>query len=192
MLPAVLSSLLLSGTIARVATREVCVPRQVLVLNTTYEPLNVCSLKRALVLLIKEKAEVLESAGQRIHSQKLALPMPAVIRLLNHVRVPPGERRRISRRAILARDGFRCQYCGSTKQLTLDHVIPVSRGGTNSWENVVTSCAPCNVRKGASLPSEIGMAPRNRPRPPSLIELLVPGTRELPPSWQPYLGLTVV
>ncbi len=164
-------------------------PRQVLVLNTTYEPLNVCSLRRALVLLIKGKAEILESAGPRIHSERLTLPVPAVIRLVSHVRVPPGERRRVSRRAILARDGFRCQYCGSPRQLTLDHVIPVSRGGTSTWENVVTSCAPCNVKKGASLPSEIGMAPRQRPRPPSLIELLVPGSRELPVSWQRYLGL---
>lgn len=131
---------------------EVCVPRQVLVLNTTYEPLNVCSLRRALILLIKEKAEILESAGIKIHSERLTLPMPAVIRLVSHVRVPPGLRRRVSRRAVLARDGFRCQYCGSTRQLTLDHVIPVSRGGTSTWENVVTSCSTCNVKKGASLP----------------------------------------
>lgn len=168
---------------------EVCVPRQVLVLNTTYEPLNVCSLRRALILLIKEKAEILESAGIKIHSERLTLPMPAVIRLVSHVRVPPGLRRRVSRRAVLARDGFRCQYCGSTRQLTLDHVIPVSRGGTSTWDNVVTSCSTCNVKKGASLPSEIGMAPRQRPRPPSLIELLVPEGYELPISWQRYLGL---
>lgn len=179
-------------TIARECEREVCVPRQVLVLNSTYEPLNICSLKRALVLLIKDKAEILESADLRIHSERLSFPHPAVIRLHYHVRVPPGERRKVSRRAILARDGFRCQYCGSTRQLTLDHVIPLSRGGASTWENVVTSCATCNVRKGASLPSEIGMAPHNRPRPPSMIELIVPGRSELPASWQPYLGLATV
>jgi len=168
------------------------VPRRVLVLNNTYEPLNICPLKRALVLLIKNKAEILESAGLKIHSEKLSLPLPAVIRLHYHVRVPPGERRKVSRRAILARDGFRCQYCGSNRQLTLDHVIPLSRGGASTWENVVTSCAACNVRKGASLPSEIGMAPHQRPRPPSMIELLVSGWSDLPASWQPYLGLATV
>lgn len=163
-------------------------PRHVLVLNTTYEPINVCSLKRALVLLLKDRAEILESTSHRVRSEKLWLAQPTVIRLRTYVKIPPGERRRISRRAVMARDGFRCQYCGSTRQLTLDHIVPTSRGGRTTWDNLVTSCAPCNVRKGAKLPGEIGMALRTRPRPPSLSELLWPGTGELPDDWVSYLA----
>jgi 5-methylcytosine-specific restriction endonuclease McrA len=137
---------------------------------------------------MKEKAELLEAGDSRIRSQNTSVFQPIVVRLLHYVNIPAGERRRLSRRAVLSRDGFRCQYCGSTKRLTLDHVVPVSRGGTNTWDNVVTSCAPCNVRKGASLPHEIGMMPRNKPRPPSLTELLLPSTGTVPDSWVQYLG----
>ena len=164
------------------------VPRHVLVLNTTYEPINVCSLKRALILVLKDRAEVLESTSHRVRSEKLSLARPTVVRLRTYVKIPPGERRRISRRAVMARDGFRCQYCGSTRQLTLDHIVPTSRGGRTTWENLVTSCAPCNVRKGARLLGEIGMALHTRPRPPSLSELLMPGTGELPDDWITYLA----
>ncbi|NLT36007.1 MAG: HNH endonuclease [Gaiellales bacterium] len=163
-------------------------PRHVLVLNTTYEPINVCSLKRALILVLKDRAEVLESTSHRVRSEKLSLARPTVVRLRTYVKIPPGERRRISRRAVMARDGFRCQYCGSTRQLTLDHIVPTSRGGRTTWENLVTSCAPCNVRKGARLLGEIGMALHTRPRPPSLSELLMPGTGELPDDWITYLA----
>lgn len=168
--------------------REVRVPRHVLVLNTTYEPINVCSLKRALVLLLKDRAEVLESLPHSVRSERLCLAQPTVVRLRNYVKIPAVQRRRISRRAVMARDGFRCQYCGSTRQLTLDHVVPTSRGGHTTWENLVTSCAPCNVRKGSKLPAEIGMALHTRPRPPSLSELLWPGTGELPDAWVTYLS----
>jgi len=163
-------------------------PRRVLVVNSTYEPINVCTTRRAIVLLMKQKAEILEAGDSFIRSERASLHQPLVVRLLNYARVPPGERRRLSRRAVLTRDGFRCQYCGSAKHLTLDHVVPTSRGGTNTWDNVVTSCAPCNVRKGAHLTSEIGMALHRKPRPPSLAELLVPSAGTVPDSWAPYLG----
>lgn len=162
-------------------------PRHVLVLNTTFEPINVCSLKRALILLLKDRAEVVESASHRIRSERLCLTQPTVVRLRTYVKIPPSERRRISRRAVMARDGFRCQYCGSPHHLTLDHVVPTSRGGRTTWDNLVTSCAPCNVRKGSKLPGEIGMALRARPRPPSLSELLWPGAGEIPNDWVAYL-----
>jgi 5-methylcytosine-specific restriction endonuclease McrA len=162
-------------------------PREVLVLNTTFEPINVCSTRRAVVLLLKGRAEVLEIGVGYLHAERLTLQQPLVIRLYSFVKVPRGDRRRLSRRAVLARDGFRCQYCGSTRHLTLDHVIPRSRGGTTSWDNVVTSCAPCNVRKGASLPLEVGMEPRSTPRPPSLAHYLVSSPHGVPVSWQPYL-----
>lgn len=162
-------------------------PRKVLVLNFTYEPINVCSLRRALVLVLREKAEILEKGESLIRSERISLAQPVVVRLKYYVKVPRGERRKISRRAILARDDFRCQYCGSTRHLTLDHVIPRSRGGRTTWDNLVTSCAPCNVEKGSSLPGEVGLSPKKRPRTPSPAEFLVTSTKEVPESWEPYL-----
>jgi 5-methylcytosine-specific restriction endonuclease McrA len=169
----------------------VTLPRQVLVLNSTYEPVNVCSTRRAVVLLLKEKAEVIEEGKDLIRSERAALVMPLVIRLRSYARVPQANNRRLSRRAILARDGFRCQYCGSTRHLTIDHVVPRSRGGPTSWDNVVTSCAPCNVRKGACLPSEVGMSPSRRPRPPLPGDFVLATNRAVPDAWLPYLEWAV-
>jgi 5-methylcytosine-specific restriction endonuclease McrA len=166
-------------------------PRQVLVLNTTYEPINVCTAKRAVILVLKGKAELVEAGAHEIRSEKTCLPQPIVIRLSSFVRVPRGDRRRLSRRAVLARDGYRCQYCGSTRHLTLDHIVPRSRGGDTSWENVVTSCAPCNVRKGARLPAEVGMVLRRSPRPPTLADFLVSSPSGVPEFWAPYLESAV-
>jgi 5-methylcytosine-specific restriction endonuclease McrA len=163
------------------------VSRQVLVLNSTYEPMNVCSLHRAVVLLLKDKAEIVESAAGLVRSERTAVPAPAVIRLLYYVRIPRADGRRVSRRAILARDGHRCQYCGATRHLTIDHIIPRSRGGASSWENVVTSCAPCNGRKGACLPSEVGMSPSRKPRAPVPGDFVVATQRAIPDAWLPYL-----
>jgi 5-methylcytosine-specific restriction endonuclease McrA len=162
-------------------------PRQVLVLNTTYEPINVCSAKRAVVLLLKGRAELVQAGAGQIRSQCTTLAQPVVIRLVAFVKVPRGDRRRLSRRAVLARDGYRCQYCGSSRHLTLDHIVPRCRGGSTSWDNVVTSCAPCNVRKGARLPAEVGMALRGNPRPPSLTDFLVSSPSGVPDDWAPFL-----
>jgi len=169
----------------------VSMPHQVLVLNSTYEPINVCSPRRALVLLLKGKAQGLESSGEQIRSERAVFASPVVIRLNQYVQVPRPDRRRLSRRAVLARDGFRCQYCGNTRHLTLDHVVPRSRGGSTSWENVVTSCAPCNVRKGSSLPHEVGMNPCRKPRPPAPGHFVVADQRMVPDAWRPYLELAV-
>ncbi len=166
---------------------EAPLPYQVLVLNSTYEPVNVCSARRAVVLLLKGTAEVVDAGVRTLHSERSSLVIPNIIRLSYYVRVPRADRRRVSRRAVLARDGFRCQYCGSHTQLTLDHVIPRSRGGATSWENVVTSCASCNVRKGARLPSEVGMVPSQRPRPPRSSDFLLASQRAVPEAWLPYL-----
>jgi 5-methylcytosine-specific restriction endonuclease McrA len=163
--------------------------RQVLVLNSTYEPMNVCSLHRAVVLLLKEKAEIVETGGGLVRSERSFLATPAIIRLVNYVRLPRADGKRVSRRAVLARDGFRCQYCGSTRHLTLDHIIPRSRGGASSWENVVTSCAPCNVRKGACLPAEVGMWPSRKPRPPMPGDFVLAAQRVVPEAWLPYLDM---
>jgi len=161
---------------------------QVLVLNASYEPLNVCSDRRAHVLVWKGKAEVVEHHAQPLRSAGRSFLRPHVIRLLQYVRVPRAVKRRISRRALFARDGWKCVYCGSAGgRLTLDHVIPRSKGGDSVWENVVTACAPCNLRKGDRLPHEIGMRLRSKPRPPSPALFLTLQATEVPHAWLDYL-----
>lgn len=160
----------------------------VLVLNATYEPLNVTSVWRACSLILSRKAEVLEAVpGQAIRSPSTTLPHPLVIRLVQYVKVPRFTARRITRRALFGRDGNTCQYCGSGTRLTLDHVVPRSRGGGSTWENVVTACAPCNLRKGDRLPHEAGMPLARPPRAPHPDLYLTLGTRSIPRSWHPYL-----
>ena len=160
---------------------------QVLVLNATYEPINVCSLHRAVNLVLKEKAEVLEESARRLRSFHATHARPLVIRLNYVVRVPRYESRKITRRALFARDSFCCQYCGATSRLTVDHVIPRSRGGGSGWENVVTSCAPCNSRKGSRLPAEAQMFPRIVPKPPSPHIFITVAAPRQPKSWDQYL-----
>lgn len=162
---------------------------RVLVLNATYEPLNVCSVRRALVLILKQKAEVLERGEELLRSETMEFEQPQVIRLVSFVRVPRDiHRRRITRRAVLARDGWTCQYCGSRKpNLTVDHVIPRSRGGLSVWENIVASCAACNRRKGNRLPREIRMHPRNRPKAPGPTVFIHVAAPRPPPTWSSYL-----
>ncbi|MDP9189949.1 MAG: HNH endonuclease [Actinomycetota bacterium] len=162
---------------------------RVLVLNASYEPLNVCSVRRALVLLLKEKAEMLERGDGVLRSETMVIDRPEVIRLVSFVRVPRDiHRRRITRKAVLARDEWMCQYCGSEKPgLTVDHVIPRSRGGESVWENIVAACAACNRRKGNRMPHEVRMHPRNHPRPPGptvFIRIAAPRT---PRAWEAYL-----
>ena len=161
---------------------------RVLVLNASYEPLNVCSVRRAVILILKEKAELLERGERRLHSESITLPHPVVIRLVTYVRVPRDSRsRRITRRAVFARDSWTCQYCGTTSHLTVDHVIPRSRGGASDWENIVTSCAPCNRRKGNRTPVETGMHPRLKPRAPGPTVFIRVAAPVVPPAWQQYL-----
>jgi 5-methylcytosine-specific restriction endonuclease McrA len=178
----------IDGEVAVSAARRLARGR-VLVLNASYEPLNVCTVRRALVLILKEKAEVLERGDDVLRSETMRVDRPEVIRLVSFVRVPRDiHRRRITRKAVLARDGWTCQYCGSSRpSLTVDHVIPRSRGGESIWENIVASCAPCNRKKGNRLPHEIRMHPKRNPRPPGptvFIRIAAPRT---PAAWEPYL-----
>src|SRR4029453_5430746 len=116
----------------------------------------------------KGRAEILESHERPLRSASTTFQRPHVIRLVTYVRVPRGVTKRISRRVLFARDGWKCVYCGTQgNRLTLDHVVPRSRGGTSVWENVVTSCAPCNHRKGDRLLEETSMTLRTPPRPPT-------------------------
>ena len=160
---------------------------QVLVLNASYEPLNVCSVRRAHVLVFKGKAEVIEDLPRPLRSASDTFRWPHVIRLVHYIRVPRAVKRKISRRALFARDGHRCVYCGSSGRLTLDHVVPRSRGGDSVWENVVTSCAPCNLKKGNRLPEEVHMRLNSPPRPPAPALFVTLASPTIPDRWQPYL-----
>jgi 5-methylcytosine-specific restriction endonuclease McrA len=160
----------------------------VLVLNATYEPINVCSVRRAAVLLLKDKAEILEHATWELRSEHTSMPRPVVIRLVTFVKVPRDtHRRKITRRAVFARDGWACQYCGSRSNLTVDHVIPRSKGGASSWDNIVASCAPCNRRKGDHLPDRAGMHPRRKPSAPSPHVFIHVASPTIPAAWRQWL-----
>lgn len=162
----------------------------VLVLNATFEPLHIISLRRAIILLLKDKAEVVEAAEARIRSENLALDMPLVIRLVYYVRVPHRLLIPLTRRTILARDQYKCQYCGAQPpkaQLTLDHVVPRSRGGQHSWENVVAACIPCNQRKGDRRPEESGMGLRERPAAPRYAAVVLLGKMQGHEIWRKYM-----
>jgi len=162
---------------------------RVLVLNATYEPINVCTVRRAVVLLLKEKAEVIEHAGWKLHSATSTIERPAVIRLVTYVRIPRGShRRKITRGAVFARDDWTCQYCGSRSNLTVDHVVPRSKGGASSWENIVAFCAPCNRRKGDALPRQVGMRLLKQPRTPSPHVFIQVASPAIPTVWLQYLA----
>lgn len=138
----------------------------VLVLNASYEPINVCGARRAIVLVLKGVAMAEEENGHFLHAARVAIRVPSVIRLLEYRRIP-HQTRALSRKNILLRDRNTCQYCGTllaAGELTLDHVIPRSRGGNSSWENLVACCHNCNRKKGNQLPLESGMKPMREPR----------------------------
>ncbi len=160
---------------------------KVLVLNASYEPLNITSWRRAIVLMIKGKAEGIEHNGKYVYAD---FPLPSVIRLLYYVRVPYKEIP-LTRRNIFYRDAQTCQYCNySGDDLTLDHVHPRSRGGGDSWENLVTACVRCNVKKGNRTPKEANMPLRKVPRKPHsslYFEVSKHLKRGVHPEWQKYV-----
>jgi 5-methylcytosine-specific restriction endonuclease McrA len=139
----------------------------VLVLNASYEPINVCAARRAIVLVLKGVAMTEEVNGHFLHSTRISMRVPSVIRLLEYRRIP-HQTRALSRKNILLRDRNTCQYCGlvlPSSELTLDHVIPRSRGGASTWENLVACCHECNREKGNMLPHEAGVKLMREPRP---------------------------
>ncbi len=144
--------------------------KPVLVLNASYEPINICAARRALVLVMKGVAATEESSALLVRSPRTAHTLPSVIRLLGYRRIP-HQTRALSRKNILMRDRYTCQYCGRTlpsSDLTLDHVIPRARSGETAWENLVACCHACNNRKGHQTPEEVGMKLIRQPRPFSL------------------------
>ena len=157
-----------------------------LILNATYEPLGVVAVRRAVVLVLMQKAEVIERNGAIFRSERIEMEAPSVVRLRSFVKVPRRLHVAPNRKAVFLRDGHACQYCGKAAE-NVDHVMPRSRGGGHTWDNVVAACRRCNGRKENRLPHEVGLRLRRRPRTPPegfWLHMLV-GTAE--PEWLPYL-----
>jgi 5-methylcytosine-specific restriction endonuclease McrA len=173
------------GAEARVVA-DLNAPR-VLVLNASYEPLHVTSTKRAITLLQYGVAEVLEDSGDVIRSPSTVLSVPSVIRLRRYIRRPRVHPVPFNRRNVLRRDTFACQYCGSEGDLTLDHVLPRSRGGRHNWDNVVTACRGCNQRKGNRTPDEAGMPLRVPPHAPTFGVYAHGQFAHWQPEWARYI-----
>ena len=159
-----------------------------LILNATYEPLSVVSTRRALVLILSDKAELLAATDAYFHSERAAFPEPSVVRLSYFVKVPYQTRVALNRRAVFARDGHRCQYCGGAAE-NIDHVVPRSKGGTHTWENVVAACRPCNTTKEDRFLHETGLTLRRAPAPPRDGVWVLAANGRARPDWEPYLGL---
>ncbi len=157
-----------------------------LLLNASFDPLCVVPTRRAVVLVLKEKAEIVARNGAELHSEHLTMPAPAVVRLVHFVRVPFRNRVPLSRRAVFARDQHRCQYCHRGAE-NIDHVVPRSKGGAHVWENVVASCRSCNARKEDRLPAECGLKLHRRPQAPHASLWLVAQAGSIDPLWAPYL-----
>ena len=168
----------------------------VLVLNQNYEPLNVCTVRRAFVLVDRGKAEIIENGRGYLHSPSYLFEIPSVIRLVYLIRRPRPQGR-LTRRDVFLRDRFTCQYCGKqTKDLTLDHVLPRHRGGLHDWENVIAACKPCNHRKAGRTPHEAHLRLIRRPVRPSysFFRIFYPYLadqeewRKFIPGWEPDTG----
>jgi 5-methylcytosine-specific restriction endonuclease McrA len=164
-----------------------------LVLNATYEPINIISWRRAVTLLCQGKVEVLAEYDREIHSISFRIRMPSVLRLLKYVKIRKRfQHVKFCRANIYARDHHTCQYCGRkcpTEDLTFDHVTPIVKGGGKTWDNIVTCCFGCNHRKGGRTPEEAGMrlirAPKEPDWVPSMLHLTI-GFRSAPDSWRDY------
>jgi len=164
---------------------------EALLLNSTFMPLRIVSWKKAIILMSLGKVEVLEAYTKEIHTVSISIRLPSVIRLLNFVR-PRHQEMRFTRYNIYLRDQGRCQYCGrrfSLRDLTYDHVIPRASGGSVNWENIVTCCRSCNLKKGGRTPEEARMSLIRTPTKPKWLPTLdvAMGVRGMPESWQNYL-----
>jgi 5-methylcytosine-specific restriction endonuclease McrA len=160
--------------------------RSALVLNGTFEPLSVVSARRAICLVLSEKAEIVEDDGTEIRAASLVMRGPLVIRLNYVVRAPFRRRTALSRRAVFARDGYKCQYCGKPAD-SIDHVMPRSRGGEHTWENVAAACRRCNLHKRDRTPHEAGMILAKTPHTPRDMAWITTAVGRVPEAWKQYL-----
>ena len=159
----------------------------VLILNQDYQPLSVCNVRRSLLLLFLEKAEMLHNRPDyKIRTVSSEFDFPSVIRLRKYARIP-FKNIVLTRKNVMKRDGNRCQYCGSSSDLTIDHVIPKSRNGKDTWDNLVTACNKCNHKKGNKTPSEAGMKLKKEPYRPNHIIFLQDYMGHIEDPWKPYL-----
>lgn len=160
---------------------------RVLILNQDYQPLSVCNVKKSMLLLFLGKAEMLhDNPRRKVHTIYTEFDYPSVIRLKSYARTP-YRNIVLSRKNIMKRDGHHCQYCGSTNDLTIDHIIPKSRGGNDTWENLVTACTRCNHRKGNHTPREASMTLSREPYRPNHIIFLRSTIGHVEDHWKPYL-----
>ncbi len=163
----------------------------VLVLNLNYEPINVCNVRRALLLIFKGKAEFLSNGKGQIHSVRQVFYLPSVIRLVHLVKRPFGKRK-LSKKEVLLRDRHACQYCGvKSNNLTIDHVIPRFQSGELTWENIVTACIPCNHRKAGRTPEQAGMMLMKKPKPPYPSPYYVLYGRVILDEWRKFIFWTI-
>ncbi len=164
--------------------------QSVLVLNQNYVPISICSARKAVVLLLLNKAQMIERYDDAIHSARQAMPYPSVIRLNRYIR-RPYQTVSLNRKNIVKRDRNRCQYCGKNHQpMTIDHIIPKSQGGRDTWENLVCACFRCNHKKGDRTPEQAGMKLLRKPtRPTHLFYLQYLANGHPHPTWQDYLFL---
>ncbi|MEM8895042.1 MAG: HNH endonuclease [Bacteroidota bacterium] len=160
---------------------------RVLVLNQDYSPMTVCSVHRAFLLIYLKKAELLNALdGKSLRSITETYPFPSVIKVNRYVNIPYMSVV-LTRQNIFKRDGHECQYCGTHKDLTLDHLVPRSKGGKSTWNNLVTACRNCNARKGDHSLEKAGMKLKNVPRKPSYVMFLMDNAGQLQEDWKPYL-----
>lgn len=159
-----------------------------LVLNASYEPLSVVPARRAVVLVLDEKADVVHESDTVLHSERLAVTVPSVIRLRYFVKVPFRRTAALSRRGVFLRDGGVCQYCGRRAE-SIDHVVPRSRGGAHTWENVVAACGRCNAIKRDRLVEETSMRLRRRPQVPQHLSWIAVAVQRVPETWAQYLAM---
>lgn len=162
----------------------------VLVLNQNYQAIGICSVERAFVLIFLRKAELLsEVPTQRLRTINQDFRFPSIIRLYRYVAIP-YKKVNLSRHNIFKRDQLRCVYCGSPETLTIDHVIPKSMGGRDSWDNLVTACQRCNSKKGNLTPEQAGMKLSRKPFRPSFVMFLSSFSKNIREDWKPYLYMS--
>lgn len=159
-----------------------------LLLNATYEPIHLVSARRAVLLVLRQKAEVVEESGEVIRSEKRAISIPSVIRLVHFVRIPYQAKVKLTRKALATRDHGLCGYCGKPGE-TMDHVVPRSLGGRTEWTNLVWACKQCNGRKADKLLSEAKMTLQIKPYAPKGRAWLVVAVGIVDPRWEPYLNI---
>ena len=162
---------------------------RVLVLNASYEPLCVVPARRAVVLVLSDKADTVHESGTRFHSEHMSIAVPSVVRLRYYVRVPYERATALSRRAVFHRDHGTCQYCGGSAD-SIDHVVPRSRGGLHVWDNVVAACRRCNTAKGDRMLHEIAMTLSTRPTMPRELSWIMVAVADVPELWRQYLQPT--